>query len=102
MSEQARSISKYHRPCPTCGSTSSRSIHASGTCHNANECNKRRCKRRKANDRKRAEREGVREQCPATFGGTDNARIVSVRFCELRNAHHGLHLHGTHEWSGRP
>lgn len=79
-------------PCPICGATGTRRLHdpKTGQCKSEYGCLRRRCERRKDEDRKR----DVREQCHGTFG------MTSIRFCELRAGHKGLHLHGTQEWGG--
>ena len=82
-------------PCCTCGSTSPRAMYPeSSKCANERTCNERYCRRRKREDDERAARENVHEQCRATHGQR------SIKFCELRVGHRGLHLNGTVEWDG--
>ena len=83
-------------PCPNCGSTSPRAmLSESSKCSNERMCYARRCKRREQEDNERARREGVTEQCHSTRGH------YSIKFCQLRVGHRGLHLNGTVEWAGR-
>jgi hypothetical protein len=76
-------------PCSHCGSTRS-VLTQDGACLSAEGCRARRVNVRKREDRKR----GVTRQCFATYGQG------SIRFCELREGHEGLHVHGSREWGG--
>jgi hypothetical protein len=58
---------------------------------NLKGCNERRCRERRRQD---VVKKPFALQCRMTIG------YSTVRFCELRTGHEGLHLHGTTEWSG--